>query len=205
MKSDCSLDLFFTKNFFPFDLWIWISLIKSSCFPCPPTATLVFFVPMTSLLSCLVLCGGLTQFFFSYYSISNCFTTEILLPLQLFFHHLSWCLLCPQVPNSLSVCSRAQPRPCPTTSVTMAQAFIPSLCLLLINVSVPCRSKRSLMCTFPLVSQLLFTSYFSLWLPHSPPLLSLFPPFCLHPWNNLNHSIFFCCGLHPDAAMIWCF
>lgn len=122
MKAGCSLDLFFTNNFFPFDLWIWISLIKSSSdflwlfsLSPAPTATLVFVVFMTSLFSCLILCAGLTvSHFFSSYSIHNSLLSSNLPPSPVALPAAP--LVPPVTSGSFAVCSGARLKPSPTGS-----------------------------------------------------------------------------------------
>lgn len=159
MKSDCSLDLLFTNNFSPFDLWMWISNIKSSWFPCPPQPTwnLLFPWPLSSTVWFFVVVWHSIFFFLSSYSIPMSFTTEI--SLLLLFQHLWCCLLCPEVP---SVCALGLSSGCPISSVTMVQAFIPPLYLLPVFASAPHRFKSP--------HSLCAHSYLSLcfsWLLHS--------------------------------------
>lgn len=132
MKAGCSLDRFFTNNFFPFDLWIWISLIKSSSdflrvfslSPAPP-ATLVFVVPMTSLFSCLALCAGLTVSHFFVLPMASITprSPDISLLLQLLFQQLRWCLLWPRAPSPSSPGLDHQ------LSIAVVQASSPALSL----------------------------------------------------------------------------
>lgn len=190
MKSDCSLDLFFTKNFFPFDLWIWISLIKSSFFPQPPQSPwyLLYPWPLSSAVWFFVVVWHRNFFFFlehpQFLHYRNLPPPPVALPASLLVPPVSTGSRFPQCLLWGSVQALSHQ--------LSAQAFIPPLYLLPVYASVPCRCKRSLMCTFPLVSLLLFTSPFLFFSLTSSLSFSSVPAssFLPLPWNNLNHSMF---------------